>query len=456
MKLWNEKEKGMNKKIEMFTVGNDFELDEKLLVYDVVASIAHAAMLKKIGILKQAEFDKLKKALKQILVEHKAGKFKIKLQDEDVHTAIENYLSKNLGVLGKKIHAARSRNDQVLVDLYLYTKKELLETKSLVLKLCESMAGFAQKHEFTAMPGYTHMQKAMPSSVGLWMMSFVEGLLDSLKLVDSVYKLNNQCPLGSAAGYGTSIPIDRAYTAKLLGFSKVINNALYVQNSRAKHHASSVFTLSLIMNDLRKLATDLLLFTMSEFNYFKLPPGFYTGSSIMPQKKNVDVMELMKAKAASVNAKCFEIISIGAGLPSGFNRDLQLSKASLMDSFEITKQCLEIMDLIVSNLKVSENNLQKACTKELFATDKVNEMVMKGVAFRDAYKKVAQELDKLKGVDKQSLLKNIKAKKHIGAPGSLGIRKAVLTIGKQKQELKRENFKFIATINKLVGGKIGF
>jgi len=432
-KLW-DKGYGINKKIEHFTVGNDFELDEKLVAYDAAGSIAHAMMLKKIGILNQTELKKVIKELKKIIKLHQEGKFHIKPEDEDVHTAIENHLVTKLGSLGKKIHTARSRNDQVLLDLHLYAKKELVEIKESVLNLCETMASFAKKHEFVPMPGYTHMQKAMPSSVGLWIMSFVESLIDDLKILNVAYELNNQCPLGSAAGYGTSFPIDREFVAKVLGFKKVQNNVLYVQNSRGKNEANIVFALSSIMNDLSKLATDMMLFTMSEFDYFKLPDGFYTGSSIMPQKKNFDAMEIMRAKAATINANYFEIISINAKLPSGYNRDFQLTKKPLIESFETTKECLEVMQLVIKNLKVNEAKLKQSCTPEIFATDQANELVMEGIPFRDAYKKVGKELKK---INSQDSVKNIKSKKLVGAPGNLGIPKALSEIKEERIKLKK-------------------
>jgi len=451
-KLW-DKGHEINKKIEHFTVGEDYKLDEKLVAYDAIASIAHATMLKKIEILKPAELEKLKKALVSLVNKHNQGKFSIKQEDEDVHTAIENYLVTKLGNLGKKIHTARSRNDQVLVDLHLYAKKELLEVKGLVLDLCKNLAEFAKKHEFVPMPGYTHMQKAMPSSIGLWIMSFTESLLDDLELIDAVYELNDQCPLGSGAGYGTSIPIDRTLVAKLLGFNKVQNNVLYVQNSRGKNEANIVFALSNIMNDLSKLATDILLFTMSELDYLKLPEDFCTGSSIMPQKKNLDVMELMRAKSSVVNANYFEIISITSNLPSGYNRDLQLTKKPLMESFEIVKEGLEIMALIIQNMKVNEHKLLESCSSEIFATDKVNELVMKGAPFRNAYIEVAKNIGNVKKV---SAVDNIKSKKHTGATGNLGIKEIMLSIKNEEDALKKETFKFNSAVIKLVGGKIGF
>jgi len=442
-KLW-DKGYELNKKIEKFTVGEDYKLDEKLVFYDAIASIAHATMLKKIGLLNSSELDKLKKTLQGLINEHKQGKFNIQQKDEDVHTAIENYLVAKLGSLGKKIHTARSRNDQVLVDLHLYSKNELLEVKELVLELCKNLAEFAKKHEFMPMPGYTHMQKAMPSSIGLWIMSFTESLLDDLKLLDAIYELNDQCPLGSAAGYGTSMPIDRALVAKLLGFSKVQNNVLYVQNSRGKNEANIVFALSNVMNDLSKLATDLLLFTTSEFDYFKLPDSFCTGSSIMPQKKNYDVLELIRAKASTVNANYFEIISIIGKLPSGYNRDLQLTKKPLIESFEIAKECLKVMILVVGNIGVNNEKLLLTCTPELFATDKANELAVKGTPFREAYQLIAKNLTSLKKPDAVS---NIKSKKPMGATGNLGIEKTIVLIKKCSSALKKEKVMFNSVIN---------
>jgi len=446
MKLW-DKGYNLNKEIEEYTVGNDYLLDKNLIEYDVYGSIAHAFMLKKIGILSKNEFLKLKKILAEILKLNEKGQFAIKKEDEDVHTAIESYLTKKLGELGKKIHTARSRNDQVLVDIRLYSKDKLLEVQDLAVGLLSLLANAAQKYKNVPMPGYTHSRKAMPSSVGLYFGSFAESLLDDLELLDEAYELNDQCPLGSGAGYGLPINIDGQLTSDLLGFSKVQNNSLYVQNSRGKIESIIIFALGSVMGDLAKLSNDLTLFSMDEFGFFKLPDELCTGSSIMPQKKNPDVFELARAKAAKVDANLFLVKSILSKLQSGYNRDLQLTKEALMDSFELTLATLKIFKIVVSKIKVNEKNCKEACTPDLFATEHAYNLVKKGVPFRDAYKQVAKNLGSLKNIDP---VKSIQSSKHIGATGNLGLDDIKSKIVKIKSELDRESSQFYSKLKKLV------
>ena len=336
MKLW-EKGYELNKEIEKFSVGEDYVLDQKLVEADVLGSIAHARMLASIKILSQTEFRKLKGALLEILKLNKEGKFIICQEDEDVHTAIENYLTEKLGNLGKKIHTARSRNDQVIVDLRLYSKERLLDIEETVLQFCQSLLTFCQKNKEVPMPGYTHSRRAMPSSVALWAGAFLESLLDDLILLQSAYKINNQCPLGSAASYGVALNIDRRLTSEILGFEKVQNNVLYVNNSRGKVEAIILSSLSQVMLDLGKLAEDLILFTREEFDFFTLPDELCPGSSIMPQKKNPAALEIVRAKSSSINSYLFQVMNILNGLPSGYNRDLQLTKEPLMKGLEATE-----------------------------------------------------------------------------------------------------------------------
>ncbi|MCK4437380.1 argininosuccinate lyase, partial [bacterium] len=370
MKLW-EKGYQLNKEIEKFSVGEDYLLDKELVKADVLGSIAHARMLAGIKVLRQTEFRKLKGALLEILKLNKEGKFIISQEDEDVHTAVENYLTERLGDLGKKIHTARSRNDQVIVDLRLYSKRKLLDIKEAVLRFCQGLLTFCQKNKEVPMPGYTHSRKAMPSSVALWAGAFLESLLDDLILIESAYKINNQCPLGSAASYGVSLNIDRQLTSELLGFEKVQNNVLYVNNSRGKMEAAVLSSLSQVMSDLSKLAEDLILWTREEFGFFTLPDELCPGSSIMPQKKNPAALELIRAKSSAVYSYLFEVMNILNGLPSGYNRDLQLTKEPLMKGLEATESSLRICCLIISRLKVNKENLNEALTPELFATDEV-------------------------------------------------------------------------------------
>ena len=433
MKLW-EKEYKLNKEIEKFTVGNDFLIDKNLIKYDVYGSIAHTIMLNKIGILSKSELRKLKKVLTEILKLHQKNQFEIKLEDEDVHTAIENYLTKKLGNLGKKIHTARSRNDQVLVDLRLYSKEKILEISKSLIELLSTIINLAEKNKNIPMPGYTHTRKAMPSSVGLLFGAYAESLLDDFELLETAYKLANQNPLGSAAGYGVNLEIDRDLTTKLLGLEKVQNNVLYVQNSRGKIESIIVFALSKIMDDLAKISNDLIIFSIDELGFFQLPDKFTTGSSMLPQKKNPDVLELTRAKASIVESYLFQINGIIKKIPSGYNRDLQLIKEPLIGSFEITLSSLNIMNLLIKELKVNKENCIKACTKEIFAADNVIDMVKSGVPLRDAYMQVSKNLEKLPKINP---IKNIQSKKHLGATGDLGLNKS-----KQKIKLKNDEVDF--------------
>jgi len=376
MKLW-EKGYRLNKQIEEFTVGDDYILDQKLIKYDCIASIAHTKMLGKIGILKKGETQKLIKKLNNIIDLTNKGKFKILKEQEDCHTAIENYLTKKLGDLGKKM-------------MRLYYREELNDRKNLINELIKAIAKFVKKYGKIKLPGYTHTRKAMPSSIAMWGDSFIDSMKDNLKIVDSTLQLIDQSPLGTGAGYGLPIKIDRKYTARLLGFKKLQKNPIYTQNSRGKFESTILHALSQIMFDLNKIATDLIIFSIPELGYFELPKELCTGSSIMPQKKNPDVLELLRAKYHIILAYEFQVKNIISNLPSGYNRDFQLTKEPTMKGLEITKEGLSIMNLIFQNLKVNKENCNKALTKDVYATEKVYKLVKKGVPFRAAYKKISK------------------------------------------------------------------
>ena len=334
-KLW-KKTADLDAEMEKFTVGNDYILDMELVEADALGSIAHAKMLSTIGILTGEEFRRLQKALAEVIELRGRGEFRIELAQEDVHTAIEEYLTAKLGDLGKKIHTGRSRNDQVLVDIRIYTRDKLLEVQRETLLLADTLAAFGQKHHHVPMPGRTHTQRAMPSSVGLWVGAFAESLADDLMLLQTAAELNNQCPLGSAASYGVPLPLDRQLVADLLGFAKVQNNVLYANNSRGKIEAIVLFALTEITHDLAKLAGDLILFSIPEFGYFTLPEKYFAGSSIMPQKRNPCQLELTRAKSAAVEAALFRVLNITRALPSGYNRDFQETKEPLMQGLNVT------------------------------------------------------------------------------------------------------------------------
>ncbi len=365
-------------------------IDQKLVKYDCIASIAHAKALQKAGILKSSELKRLTAGLNEIVLLDSKGKFKIEPEQEDCHTAIENQLTKKLGYLGKKIHAGRSRNDQVIAALRLYEKDELVRLQLLIIKLISAIKKFSGRTKNIPVPGYTHLRKAMPYTVGKWAEAFAESLQDDLLLIKAAYSLINQNPLGSAAGYGVPvISIDRKLTAKLLGFSKVQNNTLYVQNSRGKFELFILHAINQVMLDLNKLATDIWLYTTVEFGYFSLPKEFSLGSSIIPHKANPDVVEIVRAKTSVFKSYCDSINSIIMNLPSGYNGDFKLTKEPLISGIETAKGCIGIMAVVMSGLEVNAGRCKEAMTPELYTTEKALGLVKRGMPFRDAYRKVA-------------------------------------------------------------------
>lgn len=416
-KLW-DKGYELNQIVEAFMTGNDPLLDLRIAVYDCEASIAHAKMLARINIISHDECEKLNKTLNEIIGLINTKKFIINPQDEDVHTAIENYLVNALGNTGKKIHTARSRNDQVLTALRLYCKDQLNTILAKLIDCLEVFFNFAEQHQDVPYVGRTHYQKAMPASIGLWMGAFLEALLDDGQLILDTLNLVDQCPLGAAASYGVALPIDRQYTSDLLGFSKVQNNVLYANNSRGKFESMMIHALSQIMLDMSKLATDVILFSAPEMAYLELPLQFCPGSSLMPNKKNPDPFELIRAKSASVLANLMQTLEISRALPSGYNRDFQETKRPLFESFDIVMQTLEVVAMIMAKVNVNAEKCLAGFSPDVFATDEVLALVNKGVAFRDAYKQIALNLENLNSNDPH---KNILAKTHLGGPGNLGL-----------------------------------
>ncbi len=392
-KLW-EKGYDVDKEIEKFTVGEDYLLDQKLVYYDCVASIAHAKMLKKIGILDDAELKKLIEGLNGIIRLSKVNKFEIKQGDEDCHTAIENHLVNIYGDVGKKIHTGRSRNDQVLTAMRLYEKEEVKKISSLIDILIKTVEEKIKTYGKIKLAGYTHMQKAMPTTIEKWFNAYVEALKDDKKVIENVLSIIDKSPLGSAAGFGVPVlDIDKKMTAKELGFSSVMET-MYCQNSRGKYEAMIVDSIVQVMMDLNKIATDLIMFSMKEFGYFSLPEEFCTGSSIMPQKKNPDVLELLRAKYSVVLGYDTQIKSLCAGLISGYNRDMQLTKEPLIKSVDICKNSLKICALVIDGVKVNKEKCEKSLSSELYATEEAYKLVKKGMAFRDAYKEVGKKFSK--------------------------------------------------------------
>src|SRR6266704_369931 len=427
-KLW-QKGYQLNDQVERFEAAQNSLLDTKLIRHDVWGSLAHIAMLTKIGELTESEHSVLKDALCKVLELEEEHAFTVTLEDEDVHTRVENFLAADAGPVGKKIHMVRSRNDQVLVDLRLYGKEQMHNVMTRLCNLCLALIELADTHADVPMPGYTHMQRAMLSSVGLWAASFAEALLDDEKLLSAAYQLNDQSPLGSAAGYGVPIDIDRQYCADLLGFSHVQNNVIYVQNSRGKIEAAIVQALAQTMLDLSKLAQDILLFTTVEYGFFQMPQELCTGSSIMPQKRNLGVMELVRARTQTMLALQQQILGIVSGLPSGYNMDYQETKRPFMEALDVVQESLEVCTLVVSALDTNTERLTAACTFELFAADRAYELATTAnLPFRDAYRivgaEVTAQLDRkmpLPVESQEQLIQRISARSHLGGAGNLGL-----------------------------------
>lgn len=388
-KIW-DKGFEVDKRVEEFTVGNDFLIDMKLINYDCKASIIHAKMLRKIGVLSKTELKKIINALNEII---NSNDLTIKINDEDCHTAIENYLIKKIGDAGKKIHTARSRNDQVLTALRLYYLDNIKNCDLLLKEWIKSLKNFKNKFGTINFPGYTHFRKAMPSSINMWSEAFIESSIDNTKLLKVSKNIINKSPLGTAAGYGVPMNIDREFTAKEMGFDSN-QNPIYAQISRGKFEKLLIHSLVQIMYDINKISSDLILFSMDELGYFEIPEKFCTGSSIMPQKNNPDVLELLRAKYNNVRSYESEVLNITSNLPSGFHRDFQLTKEPTMKAIETTLDCIKMITMLINELVVNEKRCDEALSEEIYATEKAYKLVEKGVPFRSAYKIIAKELSK--------------------------------------------------------------
>ncbi len=392
MKLW-DKGFSTDKKIDHFTVGNDRELDLILAKYDVIASKAHAQMLAKVKLISPEEANALVQELEIIASSIEAGTFTIEATFEDMHSKIEFLLVQKLGDVGKKIHTARSRNDQVLVAMHLYLKEELMEIKSATKSLFKLLLELAETHQNVLLPGYTHLQIAMPSSFGLWFSAYAESLIDDLYFINAAYKIADQNPLGSAAGYGSSFPIDRNYTTHELGFETLKYNVVAAQMGRGKVEKATAFGMASIAATLSKFAMDITLYMSQNFNFISFPDELTTGSSIMPHKKNPDVFELLRAKCNKIQAIPNQLAFIINNLPSGYHRDLQLVKEIMIPSIQDMKACLEMLIFSLKEIRVQNNILDDAKYDYLFSVDTLNELVLKGMPFRDAYKKMGQEIE---------------------------------------------------------------
>lgn len=391
-KLW-EKNVQLNKEIERFTVGRDRELDVFLAKYDVLGSMAHITMLESIGLLAADELKILLEELREIYKLADEGKFVIEDSIEDVHSQVELMLTRKLGVVGKKIHSGRSRNDQVLVDLKLYARSEIRTIAEAANGLFNELQKQSEKYKNVLMPGYTHMQVAMPSSFGLWFGAYAESLADDMQLLLAAYRVTNRNPLGSAAGYGSSFPLDRQMTTDLLGFDSMDYNVVYAQMGRGKTERNIAFAMAGIASTLSKLAFDACLFNSQNFGFVKLPAECTTGSSIMPHKKNPDVFELIRAKSNKLQSLPVQITMMMNNLPSGYSRDFQLIKEVFMPAFEELIDCLQMTEYIIARTEVNEHIIDDPRYDAMFSVEEVNRRVLSGTSFRDAYKQVGLEIE---------------------------------------------------------------
>ena len=391
MKLW-DKGFTIDQQIEKFTVGNDREIDMHIAKYDVQASLAHAVMLASIGIITKNELKDLKKGLQELADEIKNGTFIIEASFEDVHSKIEWELTDRLGAVGKKIHTARSRNDQVLVALHLYYKENLASIDSKVNVLFETLLKLADTHKKSLLPGYTHLQVAMPSSFGLWFSAYAELLIDDVYMLHAVAKVVDQNPLGSAAGYGSSFPIDRALTTKELNFATLKYNVVAAQLSRGKSERSIAAALGGLCNTMARFAMDVCLYMSQNFNFISFPDELTTGSSIMPHKKNPDVFELIRGKCNKIQALQTEILLITNNLPTGYHRDFQLLKENIINAFEDVKDILDIFNYAIQQVIVKDIDLNDEKYQYLFTVDSINNLVVSGMPFREAYQKIGEQV----------------------------------------------------------------
>ena len=383
----------VDQEVDRFTVGKDREMDLYLAKYDVLGSMAHITMLERIGLLTAEELQTLLAALREIYKVADSGKFVIEDGIEDVHSQVELMLTRSLGDMGKKIHSGRSRNDQVLLDLKLFTRAQIQELVTAVTSLFEVLIAQSNRYQAVLMPGYTHLQVAMPSSFGLWFGAYAESLVDDLQLLQAAYRVCNRNPLGSAAGYGSSFPLNRQLTTDLLGFDSLDYNVVYAQMGRGKMERTVAFAMAGIAATLSKLAFDACLFNSQNFGFIKLPDQFTTGSSIMPHKKNPDVFELTRAKCNKIQGLPQQITLIANNLPSGYFRDLQIIKELFLPAFDELKDCLQMVTHMMREVKVNEHILDDERYALMFSVEEVNRRVVAGVPFRDAYKQVGLEIE---------------------------------------------------------------
>lgn len=436
MKLW-EKSAQVNKEIETYTIGKDKELDIYLAPYDVLGSMAHITMLESIGLLSDKELNVLLKELKNIYSIAKNGEFTIEEGIEDVHSQVELMLTRKLGDIGKKIHSGRSRNDQVLVDLKLFARDQIYILVNSISELINILLDQSQKNKDVLMPGYTHLQIAMPSSFGLWFGAYAESLVDDLQILQAAYKVCNRNPLGSAAGYGSSFPLNRQMTTDLLGFETMNYNVVYAQMGRGKMEKTVFYAIASIASTLSKLSYDACMFNSQNFGFIKLPDEYTTGSSIMPHKKNPDVFELTRAKCNKLQALPIDITLITNNLPSGYFRDMQITKEIFIPAFEEINDCIGMISQMMQHIEVNKHILDDEKYSYIFSVEEVNKRVLKGTPFRDAYKQVGLEIENSKFLPEKEVHHT-----HEGSIGNLCNEKIELL----KQKII-DNFKFQQVIN---------
>jgi argininosuccinate lyase len=392
MKLW-QKDKTALKEVETFTVGNDREMDMYLAPFDVLGSLAHIEMLESVGLLTKKELNQLQAELKNIYQQIQKGEFKLQDDVEDIHSQIELLLTQKLGNVGKKIHSARSRNDQVLVDIKLFLRNELERLVKSIQYLFDLLQSQSEKYKGHLLPGYTHLQLAMPSSFGLWFGAYAESLVDDVITIKAAYDVVNKNPLGSAAGYGSSFPINRALTTQLLGFEDLNYNVVYAQIGRGKAERIVAQAMANVADTLSKLSMDACLYLNQNFCFISFPAELTTGSSIMPHKKNPDVFELIRSHCNRIKALPNEIMLMTTNLPSGYHRDLQLLKEHLVPAFKILTDCIDMAGLMLSNIEIKKDILADEKYQYLFSVEEVNKLVKAGMPFRDAYKKVGIDIE---------------------------------------------------------------
>ncbi len=392
MKLW-QKAITSTLEVEKFTVGNDREMDMHIAEFDVLGSMAHATMLAKIGLLTQDEAESINRVLKEIYQSIQAKTFEVEPGVEDIHSQLEKTLVEKLGETGKKIHSGRSRNDQVLTAIKLCLRSNLAEIAQLTSLLFNQLQGLSEQHKAVLMPGYTHLQVAMPSSFGLWFGAYAESLTDDMELLLAAYKVANKNPLGSGAGYGTSFPLDRELTTQLLGFAQPNVNVVYAQMTRGKAEKVTATAIAGLGATLSRFAMDCCLYLSQNFNFISFPAELTTGSSIMPHKKNPDVFELIRGKCNKLQALPVELSLLQTNLPSGYHREMQLTKESILPALETIKSCLKMTTYMLENVSVNADLLKVEKYKYIFSVEAVNDLVLQGVPFRDAYKKVGTEIE---------------------------------------------------------------